>query len=487
MSVVEELTTYMATTEDLRRVSEHLFLDQQTLLPPAATEDRARQIGLLERMIRDRLASDELGGLITRVETETDGQQPIWLAATRRDHERELRRPADLQQAFASVGIEANAAWKVARQQQDWSLFAPWLERMVDINLRAAQAAGYTDHPHDALLGLYEPGPTAAELDRLFDDLTDDLVALNRDRETRDIVSSPIVDGQTTMKIAADIARLVGFDFDRGGLAFSPHGYTNPGGPNDIRVTFRADQPIVPTVSTILHELGHALYEQGVPRPLWGTSAGRGIMPYLHESQSKFWENIVGRRADLMPALADIVSTHLGGGIPGCDPEAFLAGLTKAPSSMIRTESDEVSFNLHIVLRWEVERRLLSGTLAVGDVPEFWNARCEELFGRAPANLAEGALQDPHWCRRYMGLFTSYVVGNLASAQLAEAMAASRVSVADACERRSFTEVLQWLRTHVHAHGRALPMGDVLVAATGRPLDAEPYRRHLNDRYSQGH
>lgn len=473
---------YLAQTEDLRRVSEHLFLDQQTIMPPAATEDRARQIGLLERMIRDRLAADEFAALLDAAEAEAPDM--VWLAAARRDLDRERRRPAAAQEAFASVGIRANSAWRTAREQNRWQDFAPWLARMVEINLEVAQALGHDEHPHDALLSVYDPGPGTAELDSLFARLRPELVRLSAGRRQVEVTESPVVPPDTLLAIAADVCRLVGFDLERGALAFSPHGYTNPGGPNDVRVTFRADRPVVATLGTVLHELGHALYEQGVDPELWGTSAGRGVMPYLHESQSKFWENIVGRRGDLMPVLADLIAAHLGPGVPGCSAEEIGNLFLHGPMSMIRTESDEISFNLHILLRWEVERGLLSGTLAVDDIPDLWFARSVEYFGREPRDMAEGPLQDPHWCRRYMGLFTSYVVGNLASAQFAEAQAADGVDIGAAIAVRDLGPVLGWLRREVHAPGRSLPMTELLTRTTGRPLDADPYLRHLRGRYA---
>lgn len=473
--------SYMAETEDLRRISEHLFLDQQTIMPPGATDDRARQIGLLERTIHDRLASEEFGVLLDAVEAEHSGT--VWLQAARRDHQRERHRPAAAQQAFASVGIQANAAWKRARQENDWDAFAPWLARMVEINLEVADALGYEKHAHDALLAVYDPGPTTAEIDSLFDRLRPLLVEQNRARPHVPTPESPVVPRTTLLQIARDIALLVGFDFDRGGLAISPHGYTNPGGPNDVRVTFRDDRPVAATVGTVLHELGHALYEQGIDPGLWGTAAGRGVMPYVHESQSKFWENIVGRRADVMPLLAELIARHLGSDVPGCAPDELYHLQVHGPTSMIRTESDEVSFNLHILLRWEVERGLLSGSLRVSEVPELWAERSVEYFGRPPEDHAEGPLQDPHWCRRYFGLFTSYTVGNIASAQLAEQMGADGVDLGSAVTDRDFTAVLGWLRREVHGPGRSLSLTELLTQATGRPLDAEPYARHLIGRY----
>jgi carboxypeptidase Taq len=482
MNPTSELLEFMATTEDLRRISEHLFLDQQTALPPAAIDDRARQIGWLEGQIHDRIASDEYRILIERLTAEDP--DVAWLDAARRDNLRETLRPAAAQRAFASVGLQAVAAWNQAREISDWSAFSPWLQRMVDINLEVAEAMGYDDHPHDALLSLYEPGPTSVEINAIFSTLREDLVRLSRDREVAPQPASPVVATEQLLAIARDIGDLFGFDFRRGTLAISPHGYTNPAGPNDTRVTFRAGQPIAGTVGTIMHEYGHGLYEQGIAPELWGTAAGRGIMPYLHESQSKFWENIVGRRRDLMPVLSDIVQRHTGD-VPGTSAEDLYAVQAGGPASMIRTESDEVSFNLHIFLRWEIETALLDGSLRVEDVPALWNERSLEYFGRAPQDDREGALQDPHWCRRYMGLFTSYVVGNIGSAQMAEAQERDGVSIPDAVAARDFRAPLDWLRTNIHAPGRTKTMHEVLTDATGSRLDAEPYRRHLVGRYSR--
>lgn len=478
-SQFETLRRYVGELEDLRRVAEHLVVDQQTAMPVAATAHRSRQIGLLEAEMQRRLKSDRLAELLEAVPTE----EVPWLATIRADHERARQLPEATVESFASTSSEAFAVWQRARAAGDWGLFAPWLERMVAINLEVAEALGYDEHPLDALLSMYEPGPSASEVDDLFNSLKDVVLNVQRERFVGDPETSARLDRDTLLNIAGEISKMVGFDFDRGALAFSPHGYTNPGGPNDIRVTFREDVSAFEAISTLVHELGHALYEQGISPELWGTSSGRGIMPYVHESQAKFWENVVGRRPDFCRLIGDVLARHLGEGTAVSWGDAYWRSQTQTPSSTVRIATDEVSFNSHIFLRWEIEREVLSERIRVDEIPDLWNTRSEEYFGRVPESATVGVLQDPHWCRRYMGLFTSYVIGNAASAQIFEAMEVDGVALGTAIANRDFQGPLAWLRGKIHGPGRSMSMKDLLTSATGQPLTADAYQRHLVERY----
>ncbi|MDQ7903565.1 hypothetical protein RB614_03430 [Phytohabitans sp. ZYX-F-186] len=492
MTEIDELRAYLAETEDYRRVFDHLRFDQQSYLPDQATADRARQIGLMERRIRERTGDPRLGELVAAVEaTAPDPERDFatWAIArvARRDHETELRRPVQALTEFQVVASEAFVVWRDARRDADWAAFAPWLRKLVDINLRLADAIGYDEHPMDALLSLYEPALSWRETQALLDAVVETVIPLNERRQeavhARPPDPMPVLDRPAVFAFAHDLAERVGYDWSRGGLAISPHPFTSPSGPRDVRFTLRDDVPFPDLLKAAIHELGHALYEQGISAELWGTAAARGVMPYVHESQAKFWENIVGRTPEFAAWAYDLLLPHLTDPPPGFGPETLHRAAVHGPTSLIRTGTDELSFNLHIALRWEIECALLAGRLDVFDVPELWNERAERYFGQPVPSDREGCLQDPHWCHRYMGLFTSYVIGNLVSAQLWGAMRDAGVEVAAALAARDVTPVLGWLRRHVHAPGRTYTLAELVVRATGGPLSAEPYRAHLTQRY----
>lgn len=474
----EILKQRLQEIEDLKNVAERLWFDQQTHMPAGAIQERIRQTGLIQDLINERVTSPELGQLLDAAPDDLP-----WIDVARADRAAALRLGDDTWRRFLQVGAEAFDVWEKARRDDEWEPFAPWLDRMVEINRDMAEKIGYDEHPMDALLSVYAPGPTHAEIADVIGSLRSFLIEARTEREIEEFEPEPQGAPHLLMEIAEDIGRMIGFDFERGGIAFSPHGYTSTAGPNDIRISFRKDVPLFEAVSTIVHEYGHALYSQGVDESLWGTPAQSGSMPYIQESQAKFWENIVGRREDFCMLVGGILAHRLGGRTADEWGREYHRALTRAPSSPIRIATDEISFNLHIALRFEIEESLLSGAVTAIDVPTVWNEKSEEYLGIIPSSLKEGALQDPHWTRRFFGLFTAYVIGNVSSAQLAQAMEEQGVSLADASSNGDFSGVLAWLRNNVHAKGRAVSIQEVLESATGRRLDAEPYVDHLRSRY----
>lgn len=474
----QPLQRYLSELEALKNIAERMWLDQQSTMPPAAIDERVRQAGILQELIQQRLVSDELGELLDGAR----GDEP-WLEVVRQDRAQALRLDSGIWRRFLEVGAQAFSVWEQARRNEDWASFEPWLAQMVEIDKEYAETVGYDVHPMDALLSVYAEGPTHAQIASVLDDMREFLIRAREARVVESLELEGLVEPHLLLHIARDIGELIGFDFDRGGIAFSPHGYTSSAGPNDVRITFRSDVPLFEAVSTIVHEYGHALYGQGVAEELWDTPAGHGSMPYIQESQAKFWENIIGRRADFADRIGEILERRVGRRSAAEWGSLYHRSQTRAASSPIRIATDEISFNLHILLRFEIEVALLEGTISVADVPEVWDAKSREYLGISPASVREGALQDPHWTRRMFGLFTAYVVGNVASAQLAEAMEAQGVSIAEAIETSDFRAVLGWLREHVHAPGRTKSIQQILEAATGSALDAGPYRKHLTDRY----
>lgn len=492
MTAIGALRAYLAETEDYRRIFDHLRLDQQTVMPDAATADRARQIGLVERQIRLRTADPALGALVGEAESlELDPTTAFddWavLRTARRDHDVAVTRPIDLLAEFQIVAAEAFLVWRDARAASDWGVYTPWLKRLVDINRGMADAIGYDDHPLDALLSMYEPALPFRSVDTLLWSLREPVIALNA-RRLSTFAASPsplptIHDTGRLLDFVRDLTGRMGFEWTRGAVAISPHPFTSPSGPNDVRFTLRDDMPLDDVLRATVHEIGHALYEQGIGPGLWGTAAARGIMPYVHESQAKFWENIVGRTPEFCDLAFALMQPHLGEELRGVAPETLHAAGLGGPTTQTRIATDELTFNLHILLRWEIETGLLDGTLAVDAVPELWNSRSVEYFGSRPSSDREGALQDPHWCHRWMGLFSSYVIGNLLSAQLAESMKRDGIDIAADAGRGEFTAILGWLRANVHAVGRSFTLAELVPRATGRQLSADAYLAHLTRRH----
>lgn len=473
-----ELKSYLREIEDLKNIAERMWLDQQSVMPKGALEERTRQTGLLQRLVQERMTSDRLGDLLAQA----SGNEP-WLDVVTADRETALQLSGGVWQRFLETGAEAFGVWEQARRENDWATFAPWLAKMVEINREYADAIGYSDHPMDTLLSVYAPGPTHQEISTVFEEMRGFLVDARPRRRIEQVESEGKVEPHLLDGIAYDIGELLGFDVAHGGVAFSPHGYTSSAGPLDVRITFRKDVALFEAVSTIVHEYGHALYSQGVAPEMWGTSAQAGSMPYIQESQAKFWENIVGRREDFAQLIGGILAERLGKRNAQDWGLAYHRSLTRTPASPIRISSDEISFNLHIMLRFEIEQALLDGSISVDEVPDVWNAKSESYLDVVPQTLAQGALQDPHWTRRMFGLFTAYVIGNVSSAQLGSAMEAQDVSLADAVSRGDFSQVLGWLRTNVHAPGRTVSVQQMLINATGGSLNAAPYRRHIETRY----
>jgi carboxypeptidase Taq len=473
------LAEYLQEIEDLKAIAERMWLDQQTTMPPAALTERVRQAGLLQALIQERLTSDRLAELLETAK----GDEP-WLQVVKHEREKALRLGDSTWKKFLETGAEAFGVWEKARREDDWDTFHPWLAKMVEINHEFASKVGYDEHPMDALLSTYVPGPTKNEIAAVLGELRDFLIEARQKRVVTGEALKEMAEPHVLVAIAEDIGHLIGYDFDRGGIAFSPHGYTSTASPNDVRITFRKDVPLFEAVSTVVHEYGHALYGQGIAKELWGTPAQYGAMPYIQESQAKFWENIVGRREDFCMIVGEILEMRVGRGRSAEEwGRLYHQSQTAAPGSPIRIATDEVAFNLHILLRFEIEVDLLDGKVTTAEVPELWNAKSEAYLGLVPSSLKEGALQDPHWTRRFFGLFTAYTVGNIASAQLAAAMEGSGVSLADAAARRDFSDVLEWLRENVHAPGLTVSVQEMLVRATGEPMNAEPYRKHIADRY----
>jgi carboxypeptidase Taq len=464
--------------------------DQETYLPPAAAAFRAEQLAWLSARAHEFSTSDDWRRALEAAETSDDGSDPKRsgnLRQLRREFERATRLPVELVARASEASSLAKHAWAEARQKSQFALFAPHLEKLLGIAREQAELWGYSGEPYDALLEGYERGTSTAAVASLFSGMRPRLreiaaraVELSSSRPVKLPPGPYPVHAQ--MEFNRLIAESIGFDFGAGRIDTTAHPFCTTLGPRDVRLTTRYDeQDFTSSLFGILHEAGHGLYEQGLPTEDFGLPSANSASLGIHESQSRLWENHVGRSDAFWNRWYDAACTCFPQ-LQGFPLEHFLRHLRRAEFSPIRVEADEATYDLHILLRFDLERRMLNGSLSVADVPSAWNESFRELFGFAPPDDRHGCLQDIHWSMGGLGYFATYTLGNINSAQLFDA-ARRDPGIAAAIDQADYAPLLVWLRKNIHAHG-ALHEGPELIArATGQPPSTDAYLHHLTHRY----
>jgi carboxypeptidase Taq len=490
---VEDLRTHLAPIEDLKAAAAVLRWDQETYMPDGGAEARAQQLSTLQSTAHERFVAEETSELLNRAADAVGDAAPLdpdaaLVRVTRRDYERAVRVPSSLVAELSKAKSQAQQAWTQARQHDDFSRFAPHLERLVDLSVEKAEAIGYADEPYDALLTEYEPGRTTAEVASLFDTLRDDLVPLVDAIGDAPPIDDSLLRGTYPQSDQRAFGRSViadfGYDFDRGRQDVSAHPFTMSFAPNDVRLTTRYDEDnVASALFSTIHEAGHGLYEQGIDPSLARTPLGDGTALSTHESQARLWENHIGRSRPFwrhyLPALKDRFPSALG----DAALEPFYRAINRVTPSLIRVEADEVTYHLHVMLRFELGRGLIDGTLSVNDLPERWNEAMDTYLGVVPETDANGVLQDVHWSQGAFGYFPTYTLGTLTAAQLMEAIQDDLPSLSEQVANGRFDPLLDWLRTHVHRHGRILTAPDLLERATGAELSAAPWLRYAENKF----
>ncbi|MFT4177058.1 MAG: carboxypeptidase M32 [Luteolibacter sp.] len=474
----------------IRSSAEVIAWDQETYMPPAAAEYRAAQLAWLSSHSHQLATSDDWKKALERAEDADDGSDTTRTANLRqlhREFERATKLPVELVARASTASSLAKHAWADARKKSDFSIFAPHLETLTGIAREQAELWGYENEPYDALLDGYERATSTAAVANLFDSLKPELreiaaqaVALSTTRFPGLPPGPYPIEAQ--QRFNEQIARSISFDFEAGRIDTTTHPFCTTLGPRDIRLTTRyMESDFTSSLFGVLHEAGHGLYEQGFPADDFGLPSGSPASLGIHESQSRLWENHVGRsRAfwekwypvarETFPQLLDFPL------------ENFLQYLQRAAFSPIRVEADEATYDLHILLRFDLERRLVSGALAVKDVPAAWNAAFADLFGFTPPDDAHGCLQDIHWSMGGLGYFPTYTLGNINAAQLFAA-AQKDPFIASATARADYAPLLAWLRENVHSKGATLDPAELMKQATGDTPSPNAYLVHLKSRY----
>ena len=502
---IEDLRAHLAPIDDLESAAAVLAWDQETFMPDGGAEARARQLSTLQSTAHERFVSDETGTLLDRAAEATDDADPLddgasLVRVTRRDYERARRVPASLVAELSEATSRAKQAWKKARTEDDFSIFAPHLETLVELSVEKAEAIGYDDTPYDALLREFEPGLTTAEVADTFGTLREHLVPLvdaiaeaPRAERGSSPRAAPALDDallrrsypqQKQKAFGEQVLADLGYDFDRGRQDVSAHPFTTSFSVDDVRITTRYDEDYLPSaLFSMIHEGGHALYEQGIDPALDRTPLGDGASLGVHESQARLWENHVGRSRPFwrhyFPKLQDAFPNAVG----DASLDAFYRAVNRVEPSLIRVEADEVTYNLHVMLRFELERGLIEGTVGVDELPARWNAAMDDYLGVVPDTDANGVLQDVHWSMASFGYFPTYTLGTLTAAQLMETIEADIPDLDAHLAEGTFGPLLDWLRTHVHRHGRKLTAPQLLERVTGEALSAAPWLRYARDKF----
>jgi carboxypeptidase Taq len=485
-----ELKTRLAEIHDVRRAQEVLFWDQTVMMPPGGGPVRGAQLSTLDKIAHSTFVADETGKLLEELRPyeeslDYDSDEASLIRTTRRDWKKARRVPAELAAEMVRAAAEAHDVWAKAREEDDYATFLPHLERAVELKRRYVDCFEGYDEPYDVLLDDYEPGMKTAEVRAVFDDLKAELVPLIAEvgstEPEEEFMSGPFpIDAQHEFSLR--VIERFGYDPQFFRLDLTVHPFAASSGTQDIRLTTRYKDDDITSVFTAMHECGHGLYEHGVSQSLERTPLCHGVSSALHESQSRLWENLVGRSRPFWnhfyPQLQEAFPQALG----DVDQERFYRAINRVRPSHIRVDADEATYNLHIILRFELEQEILAGSVGLKELPEVWNARFEEYFGIPCPDDRLGVLQDVHWSGGGFGYFPTYSLGNIVSVQIWEKVAAEIPDLHDQFERGEFGQLHEWLRTHLYALGRKFTPQETLERVVGGPIDAKPYIGYLREK-----
>ena len=491
---LERLKEVLAEVMDLRRAGAVLDWDQETYMPPGGVYNRAEQASTLSEVAHRRFTSDEVGRLLDEAEGAVaalpfDSDEASLIRVTRRDYEQARRLAPELVAAVAHASSTARPFWQQARREANFNLFAPYLEKNVELNQRVAEALGYEKRPYDALLDRNEPGLTTNQLEAIFTELKTAIVPLVADiaRHAGAVDDSVLhrgFDPDRQVQYALETVTKLGYDLERGRQDISTHPFSIAFGPGDVRITTRVNRDFFnECLFGSIHEAGHGMYFQGIGRNLDRTNLWDGASPGVHESQSRLWENLVGRSLPFWHHFFPSLRKTFPGPLEGIDAEAFYRAVNKSYPSFIRVEADEVTYNLHVLLRFELENDMLEGRLKVRDLPEAWNELFKSYIDLDVPNDREGVLQDMHWSFVGFAEFPGYTLGNIIGAQLMETIRSEIIDLDQQVEHGEFGALLRWLQEHVYRHGRKFTPNELLERETGRPLTPKPWIAYVRLKY----
>jgi carboxypeptidase Taq len=490
---LDRLKSLSAEVADLRHAADLLEWDERVCMPDGGATTHGEMLATLRRIAHEKFTSPEVGDAIQAARTEAgrladDGAAQRLVAVTARDYEKATKVPASFVAEYAQAVSAGQQAWGQARANSDFPAFKPFLEKIVALKRRYITFFPGAEHPYDVLLDDFEPSMTTADVKAVFDALRPRQVEL-----IRAIGATPGVDDSflrasypegDMLSFAVDVVTAFGFDWTRGRQDKSLHPFATAIGADDVRITTRWTEGMpFGTLFGTMHETGHALYEQGVNPAHHRTALEGGASLGVHESQSRLWENLIGRSLPFWECFYPRLQARFPSQLGTVRLDQFYRGINKVQPSLIRVEADEATYNLHVMLRVELEIALIDGSIAVADLPERWNAGMREYLGLTPPDAARGVLQDIHWSAGLFGYFATYTLGNLIAAQLWQRFKDIHPARDEEIRRGEFASLLQWLRSELHQHGRAYRPQELVQRITGSRIDPEPYLQYLEQKY----
>jgi Zn-dependent carboxypeptidase len=482
----------------LSAVSELLHWDQETYMPDGAAAARAEQLETLAGIIHEAKSGKPFADALAKLIDIKKGtikakglskEQEAALREWRRDYTKEKALPKEFVTEFAKLTSQSILAWRDAKTDNAFQKFAPFLEKLIAMERQKAEYLGYKDHPYDALLDLYEPGMTTAAVTAVFDPLKKNITALLKKIAKAKQVDDKFLHGKFPADKQLDFCKKLltdmGYDFNCGRLDLSAHPFSSSPHPTDSRITTRLHKTsLINCVSTVMHEAGHAFYEMDLPKEHYGSPLGESISLGVHESQSRWWETRIGQSKAFWQHYLPILKREFKGKLEGVSLDTFYKAVNKVEPSFIRVDADEVTYSLHVILRFELEKALIEGTLKVKDIPAAWNSKMKELLGVTPKTNTEGCLQDIHWSMGGFGYFPTYTLGNLYAAHMFEAFEKSHPNWQARVAKGELKFIKDWLHKAVHKHGRFYSSLELLKAVTGKNFTADAYTRYLQNKYA---
>jgi carboxypeptidase Taq len=490
-SPFDRLRERLAEVNDLRKAGTLLFWDQRVMMPPGGAAARAEATATVSRLAQERFVTEEIGRLLEDLRdleesSDYDSFEASLIRVTRRDYEKATRVPPELVGEMSRTSTLALAAWGPAREESSFEALRPHIEKNLELRHRYVECFDVPDETYDVLLDNFEPNMKTAEVREIFDELKEELVPLIQEIGDAGEIDDSFLHGefdQDAQRVFSfDVLRRFGYSDDEWRLDQTLHPFMTTPGHRDIRLTtnFRADD--LSSLFATMHEFGHGVYELGVDESLARTPLHSGVSLGLHESQSRTWENLVGRSRSFWryfyPRLQETFQAQLS----SVDEEAFYRGVNRVQPSLIRIDADEVTYNLHIILRFELEQDLIEGRVAVADLPAAWNAKMHEYLGVEVPDDARGVLQDMHWAAGGFGYFPTYALGNVISVQIWERAKEDLGDLDERFEQGEFGELRDWLREHLYRLGRKFTPQETIQRVTGGPIDAKPYVRYLREK-----